>query len=73
MSVSEKFACKEVTRIVSEGLDEQMPPAQRARVRLHMVVCDACRNVEQQFDFLRRLMRRAEPGADEHEDRADRR
>jgi predicted anti-sigma-YlaC factor YlaD len=63
MSVSDKFACKEVTRILSEGLDEQMPPAQRARVRLHMVMCDACRNVEQQFDLLRKLMRRAEPGA----------
>jgi len=57
-----KLTCKEVARILSDGLDADMAPAERARLRLHLVVCEACRNVEQQFDLLRRLMRKAGPG-----------
>lgn len=58
---TEKLTCQEVARILSDGQDADMPPATRARLRLHLVVCEACRNVEQQFDLIRRLMRRAEP------------
>jgi len=58
---TDKLTCKEVARILSDGLDADMPAPQRARLRLHLVVCEACRNVEQQFDLLRRLMRRAGP------------
>jgi predicted anti-sigma-YlaC factor YlaD len=69
--MSEKLTCHEVSRLLSDGLDETMPPAQRARLRLHMVVCDACRNVEQQFDLLRRLVRRQGPdGPDGPDDEA---
>ena len=58
---TEKLTCKEVARILSDGLDADMPAPQRARLRLHLVVCEACRNVEQQFALLRRLVRRAGP------------
>jgi predicted anti-sigma-YlaC factor YlaD len=59
--MTEKLTCKEVSRILSDGLDAEMAPAERARLRLHMVVCEACRNVEQQFELLRRLMKRQGP------------
>jgi len=59
--MTEKLTCKEVARILSDGLDQQMAPAERARLRMHMVICEACRNVEQQFDLLRRLVRKIEP------------
>ncbi len=58
---TDKLTCRDVARILSDGLDTEMAPAERARLRVHMVICDACRNVEQQFDLLRRLMRRSEP------------
>jgi hypothetical protein len=61
MSTPEKLTCKEVARILSDGQDAALPPAERARLRLHMVVCEACRNVEQQLDFLRRLVRKSGP------------
>jgi predicted anti-sigma-YlaC factor YlaD len=63
---NEKLTCKDVARILSDGLDEEMTAAERARLRVHMVVCQACRNVEQQFDLLRRLVRKSGPsdGAD---------
>jgi predicted anti-sigma-YlaC factor YlaD len=54
-----KLSCREVARILSDGLDAEMAPAERTRLRLHMVICDACRNVEQQFDLLRRLVRKS--------------
>ena len=50
--------CKEMSRLISEGQDLTLPPAERARMRLHFVICETCRNVDEQFGFLRRAMRR---------------
>lgn len=50
--------CKEVSRLLSSGLDERLPAADRARLRLHLVMCDACRNVSEQMQFIRRAMKR---------------
>ncbi len=58
---ADDLTCKDVARILSDGLDAEMAPAARARLRVHMVICGACRNVEQQFDLLRRLMRKSGP------------
>ena len=49
--------CKEVSRLVSGGMDEDLPAADRVRMRLHLVMCNNCRNVEEQMAFLRRAMR----------------
>ena len=50
--------CEEMSRLISEGQDLTLPPAERARMRLHFVICSTCRNVDEQFGFLRRAMRR---------------
>jgi hypothetical protein len=50
--------CHEVSRLISEGQDQTLPPAERARLRLHFVICSTCRNVDEQMDFLRRAMRK---------------
>ena len=49
--------CKDMSRLISGGLDESLEPAERARMRLHFVICETCRNVNEQFGFLRRAMR----------------
>lgn len=49
--------CKEVSRLISDGQDQQLPAPDRARLRLHFVICETCRNVDQQMQFLRRAMR----------------
>lgn len=49
--------CQEVSRLLSDGQDQRLPTKERARLRLHLVMCDTCRNVEAQFDFLRRAVR----------------
>jgi predicted anti-sigma-YlaC factor YlaD len=58
MSPEEELDCKAVSRFLSEGLDRTMPPQERARLRLHLVICDACRNVDAQFSFLRDAMKK---------------
>jgi predicted anti-sigma-YlaC factor YlaD len=65
----EKLNCKEVSRILSDGLDTEMAPAERTRLRLHMVICEACRNVEQQLGVLRRLMHRHGPDGPDNDAR----
>jgi Putative zinc-finger len=49
--------CKEVSRLISDGQDEKLPAPDRARLRLHFVICETCRNVDEQMRFLRRAMR----------------
>ena len=51
------LSCKEVTHLVSEGLDRKLGLGERLRVRLHLAICDGCANFKKQMDFLRRAMR----------------
>ena len=59
--------CKTVARLISEGQDKLLPPPERARLRLHFVICETCRDVEGQMNFLRQAMKRL--GRDEPEPR----
>ncbi|CAD5371621.1 zf-HC2 domain-containing protein [Rubrivivax sp. A210] len=56
--MADKLTCREVSRLLSDGLDQALPPPERARLRLHLVICDACREVEQQFTLLRQALRK---------------
>jgi predicted anti-sigma-YlaC factor YlaD len=58
MSLEDELDCKAVSRFLSEGHDRTLPPQERARLRLHLVICDACRNVDAQFTFLRDAMKK---------------
>ena len=51
-----KLDCQEVSRLISEAQDANLPAPDRARMRLHFVMCQACRNVDEQMAFLRRAM-----------------
>ena len=53
-----KTTCKEVHRLVSEGMDRDLTRYQKVRVRLHLIVCDVCTNFTKQMDFLRQALRR---------------
>lgn len=54
--MSDDINCKEVSRLISDGLDKTMDPRDRARLRLHFVMCQTCRDVDAQMAFLRRAM-----------------
>lgn len=54
----DSLSCKEAARLLSASHDRELDSGERTRLRLHLVICSACRNVEQQFNFLRRAVRR---------------
>ncbi|AKU23196.1 zf-HC2 domain-containing protein [Massilia sp. MB5] len=53
-----KPTCREVHRLVSEGMDRQLSLVERIRMRLHLTVCDACTRFSGQMALLRQAMRR---------------
>jgi len=52
------LSCKEVTHLVSQGLDRHLGFGERVRLRLHLAICDGCTNFKRQMDFLRKAMQR---------------
>jgi hypothetical protein len=53
-----KPTCREVHRLVSEGMDRDLSFVERTRMRLHLMVCDACTRFNGQMSMLRSAMRR---------------
>ena len=51
------LSCKEVSRLVSQGLDRRLGALERVRLRLHLAICDGCTNFKKQMDFLHRALR----------------
>jgi hypothetical protein len=59
------LSCKETSRLLSQREDRELAFGERIALRLHLAICDGCRNVGAQFKFLRRAVRalaEAEPG-----------
>ena len=62
------LTCREASRLLSEGLDKKLSFADRAALRLHLTLCDACTRVKAQFEFMRRALA-AYAGRDEDDPR----
>jgi hypothetical protein len=56
--MTDDLDCKTVSRLISEGQDKLLSPPERARMRLHFVICETCRDVDAQMSFLRLAMKR---------------
>ncbi len=50
------LSCKETARLLSQGEDRKLAFGERVALRVHLAICDGCRNVNRQFKFLRRAM-----------------
>ncbi len=50
------LSCKEATRLVSEGLDHQLPFWRRMSLRFHVVMCRGCSRYTRQITILNRLI-----------------
>ena len=50
------LTCKEVSRMVSQGLDRRLGFAERVRLRMHLAICAGCANFSKQMAFLRKAM-----------------
>jgi len=55
--VKPMLSCKEVTRLVSDGLDRKLGFGERVALRLHFAVCRGCRNFNRQVMFLREAVK----------------
>jgi hypothetical protein len=51
------LSCKEVTRLVSQGMDRRLPFGRRVSLRVHFAICQGCTNFSKQMAFLRSAVR----------------
>jgi hypothetical protein len=58
------YTCKEVTQLVLEKHERRLSWRERLGIRIHYLICNACRRFGQQMEFLRRATRRY---AEQHE------
>jgi hypothetical protein len=49
--------CREVTRLVSQGLDRRLGFGERVALRVHFAMCEGCGNFERQMKLLREAVR----------------
>jgi predicted anti-sigma-YlaC factor YlaD len=52
------LTCKQVARLISEGLDQELPPERQALLRAHLAICRGCDSLRERMAFLRRAMRK---------------
>lgn len=50
------LACKEVSRLLSDGLDATLPDETRERLRVHLALCRGCRALEQQLAMMQKAL-----------------
>jgi predicted anti-sigma-YlaC factor YlaD len=48
------LSCKQVTRLVSQGLDRDLGFTERVKLRVHLAICNGCTNFSEQVAFLRK-------------------
>ena len=51
-------SCRDVHRLVIEGQDRKLGFAERFSLRMHLMLCAACRRFDAQMDLLRQALRR---------------
>ena len=49
--------CREVTRLVSQGLDRRLGFGERVALRVHFAICGGCKNFDRQMKLLREAVR----------------
>src|SRR6266446_2813336 len=57
--------CREMVRILSQSMDEPMPPLMRIKKRLHFLICCWCQRYEEQLRYIHETARQFSEHADE--------
>jgi hypothetical protein len=52
------LSCREVSRLVSEGLEHNLSWRRRLSIHLHLMMCRGCSRFRRQIEGLDRLVRR---------------
>lgn len=51
------MTCKQASQLLSQGQDRSLDWRQRMGLRLHLMICSACKQFSVQMDLLRQAMR----------------
>jgi hypothetical protein len=49
--------CPEVTRILSLGMDKELPPLTRIKLQIHYLMCSFCERYAKQLKYMRTVAR----------------
>lgn len=52
------ISCKDASRLISQMQDGNLPLRHRVRIRLHLLLCDACTRFERQLGVLHAALQR---------------
>jgi hypothetical protein len=52
------ITCKEAARMLSEGLDRELPAEEKLRLHAHLLICRGCKSLGDRLAFLRTAMRK---------------
>jgi len=47
------LTCKQASKLISQSLDHPLSWSERVRLKLHLIICDACTQFKQQLNLLR--------------------
>jgi hypothetical protein len=61
------LSCKETSRLLSQGEDRKLGFGERVALRVHLAICNGCRNANAQLRFLRLTLRSLSQDGDEKE------
>jgi hypothetical protein len=50
--------CRDISALVSQGLDKKLSLTERFAVSLHVMMCTRCRNFQTQTKFIRKAAQR---------------
>ena len=50
------LSCKDVSRLMSDSLEKQLPLSKRMGIRMHLMMCSVCRTARKQLLFVRQLL-----------------
>lgn len=51
------YSCRQITQLVSDGMDRKLSLSERLQIRVHFLVCGACVNFEKQVQAIRGFSR----------------
>jgi len=51
------FSCKQVTGMISESMDRELPFSKRMGIRFHLMMCKLCTRFQSQLRLIRKILR----------------
>lgn len=66
------ISCKEASELISQSLDRRLSFAERVRIRIHLLVCQACTQYGKQLSFLHIAASRFSKGMEHGDQEASR-